>query len=518
MSRWLMLLPLILIVTGAAGGESPTTVMRNVTAAVGARNLARLPQGLLLHEARSGAATTSAVIAVDASGRVRQNTIGRNGLNEWLYDGEVLWMLDPTRTSSRRGVPARVGPALLEKTLLPVWVRSGYWASPAAPLDISAESSTKEAVTLALQLRGGSIRATVVIDRATWLPLRLTVPYERGPFVMDLSDPHRILGITLAGRVRTAYGDTKTESRLTFAAPLDDALLLRTLPRPQGTSFNDGVDAEVPVVRGAALADGRPGHPFVRPLIDGREVGPFHFDTGAQAMMIDVRIADELGMPVLGEAEAVSSDGVVRKVTVRQGKSFELGRMRIENPLYLADDLSKMSAPPGESRAGFCGYPLFVRAVFEVVDGGASIAIFDPATHRLPFGSWIDLSVRNFIPAVAAVANDRHRGSFLIDTGSDGAVTLNAAFAVKLGTIGQTREETFTGSGGSFRAAVATLPSFAFGGLRFTRPVAMIRIRGEGTEAEGVDGVIGRKLLEGTMLTFDYSRQRVSVTAIPPGL
>lgn len=504
---------LLLLLLCSTAVHAQPAAMRNVAEAIGVRQLARLPDGLVLHESRSGGATTSAVITVDAAGRVRQSTIGRNGLNEWLYDGTSLWMVDPTRTSSKRGVPVPVGQALLEKTLLPVWVRSGYWASADAPLDISVAGETDDAVMLALQLRGGNVKATVEIDRKTWLPTRLSVPYDRGPFVMQLSDVQRVRGMAIAGRVRTEYADSKSESRLTFAAPVpnDGALLLRTLPRPIGTSFDRTASAQVPVVRGPAESDGRPGHAFVRPLVDGRDVGPFHFDTGAPSMSIDVRIADELGMAVVGEAEAVGADGVVRKVTVRQGKSFALGPILIENPLFLAEDMSRMSAPAGERRAGFCGYPLFVRAVFEFADGGKAIAVHDPATYALDGGEWLDMAVRTLTPSIMATVNGRHRGRFLVDTGVHGAVTLNAAFAEGVRTLDTPREESMSGSGGTTRVRTATLPSFAFAGFRSTAVPVIIRIAGQGSEATGVDGVIGRLLMEGKTVIFDYGRQRIAV-------
>ncbi|HYC88528.1 MAG TPA: retropepsin-like aspartic protease [Thermoanaerobaculia bacterium] len=514
MARVLSLL-LILVSASPAAAESAAEVMRNVASALGVSRFSRLPNGLVLHDARSGGATTSAVIAVDARGRVRHSTIGRNGVNEWLYDGESLWMVDPTKTSSRRGVPVPVRKDLLEKTLLPVWVRTGYWAAVGAPLDITIEQTTAEEVTLAVQMREGTVRATIAIDRASWLPTRLSVPYERGPFMMEMSGSGLAQGIVLASCIETAYAGTRSTSRLTFAAPIPpaDASLLRTLPRPAGTSFDHTVPAAVPVVRGATDSGGRLGHPFVRPLVDGRDVGFFHFDTGSQAMMIDARIADELGMPIVAEAEAMSSDGVARKVTVRQGKSFQLGRLRIESPLFLAEDMSRMSAPAGASRAGFCGYPLFVRALFEVVDGGAAVAVHDPSTYELARGRWLDLEVQSLTPAVAAVVNDRHRGVFLIDTGVDHAVTLNARFAANVKTATKPVEETMTGSGGSTRIRTTTLPSFEFAGLRFTRPDTILRLEGHGKEAEGVDGIIGRRLLEGTTVIFDYGRQRIAVVA-----
>jgi len=42
-------------------------------------------------------------------------------------------------------------------------------------------------------------------------------------------------------------------------------------------------------------------------------------------------------------------------VTIRQGKTFQLGTVTFKNPIYLAMDLSDRNVPPGEKRAGVVG-------------------------------------------------------------------------------------------------------------------------------------------------------------------
>ena len=267
------------------------------------------------------------------------------------------------------------------------------------------------------------------------------------------------------------------------------------------------------MAQGAPFADGSKGHPtYVRPLIDGKEVGWFHFDTGADAMMIDNKIADELKMPIIGESEAVAADGNVRKVTVRKGKTFQLGRVTIKDPIYIADDLSKMNAPPGEKRAGFCGYPLLARVVAEVTGGGSGIALFDPAAYRLTKGNWQDLSIVNYTPAFTGSLEGGRTGLFMLDTGHSSTVDINSNFSREQGLIEGRKmvEETVSSSGGDLKNLRGRLEWFELAGYRFKNPGAYFRVAGKGYEAEGVAGVVGREFMKPFTIVFNYPERRVA--------
>lgn len=265
--------------------------------------------------------------------------------------------------------------------------------------------------------------------------------------------------------------------------------------------------------QGAPFPGGSKGHPtYVRPLIDGKDVGWFHFDTGADSMMIENRIADELKMPILGESEVVAADGNARKVTIRKGKTFQLGRVTIKDPIYVAGDLSKMNAPPGEKRAGFCGYPLLARVVVEVSQGGKAIALFDPSTYHLSKGKWQDLSLINYTPAITAHLEGNRAGLFMLDTGSSGTVDINSKFSQeqKLLEGRKTVEETVSSSGGDFKNALGSLEWFDLAGYKFNNPKVSFRLAGAGYEAEGVTGVVGRQFMKPFTIVFNYPERRVA--------
>jgi hypothetical protein len=400
--------------------------------------------------------------------------------------------------------------------VLPWWVQSGWWLSENAPLDLAllpAESSEKQ-VALSVRFRNGVVGSKVFISRETWLPETIAVEQAKGPLTLDLGEYRRTLGFLYPHRLKVSYDNSvntyKVRSVTELAAGNN---LFRRLPQTGDTTFDNSLPAELKMAQGAPFADGSKGHPtYVRPLIDGKELGWFHFDTGADAMMIDNKIADQLKMPIIGESEAVAADGNVRKVTVRRGKTFQLGRVTIKDPIYIADDLSKMNAPPGEKRAGFCGYPLLARVVAEVTGGGSGIALFDPAAYRLTKSSWRDLSIVSYTPSFTASLEGSRTGLFMLDTGHSSTVDINSNFSREQGLLEgrKTVEETVSSSGGDLKNLRGSLQWFELAGYRFKNPGAYFRVSGAGYEAEGVAGVVGREFMKPFTIVFNYPERRIA--------
>jgi predicted aspartyl protease len=492
-------------------------VLTKVRKAVGYNAIKKLKHGFAVEEMRDSADSKDITVKMfGRAGEVRRESRPLDS-STFLFDGKELWLINRVAASARNGSPATVNQKQLEKLVLPWWVQSGWWLDENAPLDLAllpAESSEKQ-VALSVRFRNGAVGSKVFISRETWQAETMIVEQAKGPYMLELGDYRRELGFLYPHRLKVSYDNTvntyKVRSVTELAAAEDN--LFRRLPQTGDTTFDNSLPAELKMTQGAPFADGSKGHPtYVRPLIDGKEVGWFHFDTGADAMMIDNKIADELKMPVIGESEAVAADGNVRKVTVRRGKTFQLGRVTIKDPIYIADDLSKMNAPPGEKRAGFCGYPLLARVVAEVNGGGSGIALFDPAAYRLTKGNWQDLSIVNYTPAFTASLEGDRKGLFMLDTGHSSTVDINSNFSSERGLLEgrKTVEETVSSSGGDLKNLRGTLRWFELAGYRFKNPGAYFRVAGTGYEAEGVAGVVGREFMKPFTIVFNYPERRVA--------
>jgi hypothetical protein len=281
---------------------------------------------------------------------------------------------------------------------------------------------------------------------------------------------------------------------------------------PDDTIFDSNLPAELKIAQGVPFSDSVPGHFFVRPVVDGKDIGWFHFDSGSDAMHIDTKFADELKMPVLGKSETRGADGRVQEVTIRQGKTFQLGRITYKNPIFLAMDLSARNAPPGEKRAGLVGYPVFARAVLEVEEGGKRIALYDPKNYKLGKGKWQELSYIDLTPAVVCRFEGNRTGLFQLDTGYTGTVSFSDKFIIeqKLLEGRQIKEEIDTGTGGTYKLVTGRIDWFELAGHRFKNPKAGFRVAG--FSREGGAGVIGREFLSVFTIIFNYPERRIAFT------
>lgn len=492
-------------------------IVANVRRSVRYDKIKKLKRGFVVEETLASKESTDITIKMfGPNGEVRRESKPQDLNALVVFDGKELWMINRLKTSARYGSPAPVNQKQLEKLVLPWWIQSGWWLDENAPLDIAVlpGESTETRVALAIKLKNGLVGSKLFIERATWLPAILVVEQAKGPYTLELRDYQKTLGFLYPRRSKVNYDNSAKEYTVRSVAELPATeTLFRSLPPTGDTTFDNSIPAELALGQGAPFPDGSKGHPtYVRPLVDGKDVGWFHFDTGADTMMIDKRIADELQMPILGEGEVTAADGRARKVTIRKGKTFQLGRVTIKDPIYLADDLSKMNAPPGEKRAGFCGYPLLARVIVEVIQGGKGIALYDPSTYRLAKGKWQTLSLINYTPSFTARLEGNREGLFMLDTGASGTVDVNSKFSKeeKLLDRRKTIEQTVSSSGGDFKDVLGSLEWFEIAGYRFTNPKVSFRIAGAGYEAEDVAGVVGRQFMKPFTIVLNYPERRVA--------
>jgi len=483
-------------------------VLSNVRKAIGYDKLKRLRRGFVVEEASKGASAGEArILMLGAAGEFREDSRPSN--NRPLgYDGSFAWQLD------RTGLPAPMPQRLREKLLIPAWVRSGWWLDARAPLVYSilpAETNDRR-VALSMRLRRGLVGAKIFVDRTTWLPETLVVEYERGPYTLGLKDYHETLGFRLPQTTVVNYrgSDSELKVRTVRETSAAEHALFAAPALPADTVFDNTLPAELKVAQGVPFSASSPGHYYVRPLVDGRDVGWFHFDTGGDAMHLDTKLADELKLPVLGRSQSMGADGRPQEVTIRQGKTLQLGRVTLKNPLYLAMDLSGRNAPPGERRAGLIGHPLFARVVVEVSGGGQKVALYDPASYKLTRGKWQPLSYIDLTPAVVCRFEGDREGLFQLDTGFTGTVTFYDKFIrdEKLLEGRALKTEADTGSGGTYQLLTGNVEWFELAGVRFKNPQVGFRVAGY--SREGGAGVVGREFLSPFTIIFNYPARRIA--------
>jgi hypothetical protein len=484
----------------AAQGQLPSVaeVIANVRGAVGYDQLRNFAPGFTVTER-------------DAEGREHQLLFGtangelRNGL-DFIHDGSLAWQAD-----SRRQMLVPSPLRQREKAAWPLWVRGHWWLNPQngfhARLN-GAQSSAQE-VAVILSLPEGIVGATLFVDRASWLPRRLVVPYERGPFTQHYRNYRAIEGVKFPSEVETSYRDTSVRQLVSVTRIAANDVFARP-PLPADHKFDGRRPARLETRAGVPFANGTPGHVYVRARINDARAGWWHFDSGADSSIIDEAVAQEFGMEVIGTHRSMGADGTVREGTWRRARSVTVGRITIENAIFRALDLSANNAPPGERRMGTFGYDLFARTVVEYGDGGRFVRICDPATYRLPrVANWQKLQHVDSTPASPGSV-EGWLGLFQLDTGSAGSVDFTKHFHERNGLL-RNRETSamgVAGSGGEFAVQVGRVSAFRLAGELFED--LEVAFRTGGISREGSAGTVGRDVLNRFTMVFDYPGQRLA--------
>ncbi|HYJ82346.1 MAG TPA: retropepsin-like aspartic protease [Allosphingosinicella sp.] len=481
----------------AAAVPATAQVLRNVRAAVGQERLGSFGQAFEITE--SDEARTFRIQFGTRGGKLRNE-------REFLYDGRLGWQFD-----SRRDMFVPASLRQREKAAWPLWVRGHWWLDPNSGVQarVLPEQSDSREIALALSLPGGVAGATVYVDRLTWLPDRIVVPYERGPFTQRYRDYRNVAGVRFPFAVETSYRD-KSSRNVVSVRPLAPASLFDRPRPPLDYRFDRARPAALATRQGAPFPSGTPGHVYVRAVADDRREGWWHLDSGADTSIIDESVAEALGMEVIGTHRSAGADGKPVEGTWRRARSLAVGRIRIENPVFRAMDLGASNAPPGERRMGTLGYDLFARAVVEWGEGGRRVRICDPAAYRLPRGArWQRLEHIDATPAFPGVAEGL-AGLFQIDTGNSGTVDFARPFHERNAMLRDrpTRKVQVLGSGGSFAVEVGRLADFKFAGQDYRD--LEVAFRTGGVSREGSAGTIGRDVLERFTLAFDYPNQRLA--------
>lgn len=289
-------------------------------------------------------------------------------------------------------------------------------------------------------------------------------------------------------------------------APAAERVAIDGAPQEPGLRFDAAAEPTLAVRRA------RTGHLLVNPLVNGREVGAFIFDTGAGICVVSTPHVASLGLSEAGAVEALGIGGSTASKTF-VAESLELGPLTLSRHTLLATDLGFLEQHLGEPIFGVIGFGVLSRCVAELDFVTPRIALFDPARYELAEGaSWLPLDLEGRTPAIRARFEDRE-GLFQIDTGANTKVAFHEP-AVRRWQLLADRElgdARLGGVGGSIAAKSGKLAWFEFAGLRQDAVDALFPLERKGSRASATrDGAIGAPLLRPFVMVTDYSHGRIA--------
>ncbi len=488
-------------------------VIANVRKAIGYEQLRAQKKGFQLEGTANVAGIESTfTYLLTPDGRFARSINGRLSSHS-AFDGKTAWTRDWSEVTRIIELRER------EQELASIWLLNGRWLENDGPFNVEIESaapgSDPKTLNLLLTVKGGLQKERVTLDRSTWLPTVLTDITASEPEIVRLTDWRSALGFKFPHSMeQEAYGEKQTFTvRTVTAAPDFVRSPFQMLPsKASDTAFDAAAPARVEARRA------RTGHMLVHPRINGQDVGWFILDSGAGAMVISPKVADQLKMPGFGRMTALGVGGPV-KTRFREGESIQLGPMTVKKPVYIELDFSQLSPIFGVPIAGLCGYDVFSRSIvsFDVKNGG--VELFDPATFKLSTlpadnaGRWNELFLNGRIPVVKAGFEGARQELFTLDTGSNATVTFHTPAVERFKLLdGRKTSSVQAGGVGGFSAMkTGPIDYFELGGKRFEKPVVQFSEAKTGAFTEPYTvGNIGSGFLEGFRLVFNYPDKKIA--------
>ncbi len=499
-----LLVPVVLA-HGQAPDAAADRLLERVRAALGTRPSEADAAGIFLEgEGEFVGVETSCRVELGSGGRFVRRLLGRVGLEDG-FDGTTTWSVDHPGVLRHPQLEER------ELLLLFAWVWSGWWLDPSCPIDVVPHPATEQDArdVIELRLRGGLRTARLSLD-AKSLPARLEVPGVVDVHALELGNWGERGGRMLPGTVTQIRGETPV-SVMRFARWGDahgEAGFLDQAPRSEEMA---GFDAEVP----AALEVRRSGtgHILVHPLVGGKDIGWFVFDTGAAISVIDPDTAEKLGMEAFGQATIGGAGSESHETSLREGGSLVLGPLALPRVVFLEYQLDGLGRGIGEEIVGVLGFDVLSRCVAVVDVRTPAIELHDPLGFELD-GSWHELILYGRHPHVRARFEDEHDGLFRLDTGAGtNAVILHAPTVDHHGMLEGRKlaDARIGGAGGTMLVKVGTLESFELAGHRFERPTTIFARPGSGAlDDPYTEGTIGGGIFGEFVVVFDYSHRRIA--------
>lgn len=439
----------------------------------------------------------------DASGRFTERFEGPLSQSTG-HDGTRYWMRDWSNTPRElvHGERAQAEIAGLFAT--------GRWCLDSVPLRFSLlEPSDPSLIALAFAHPDSVTTGTIEIDRRSHLPLRVSYGSGSSPVSVTFRDHVRTDGLVYPRVIETVQDSIVQRTTIRslrqetaevgarFRANLDFPADVRFVPR---------IPAAVEVKRVSS------GHLLVKPLVNGKDLGWFIFDSGAGTNCISTAVTMGNLVGPIGEIGARGVGGTV-KAHFWRGDSLSLGPVRVTAPLFMELELAFLEQYFGVPVAGILGFEFLSRCVAELDMVAGSIALFDPKTYELPVpGRWEPLVLHERVPCVEA-SFEGTPGLYRIDTGAAGetvALHYQAVRDHRLTEGRETRPAESGGVGGNVRTLVGPVRSFILGGHEFTEIEASFATEDRGALSDDyLWGNIGGDLLAPFRLTFDYPGRRL---------
>ena len=283
--------------------------------------------------------------------------------------------------------------------------------------------------------------------------------------------------------------------------------------RAVGVSYNSEIPPKIEIRKTAS------GNLFIKPRINGHEVGWFLFDTGAGISLIEEEAIKGFNFPVVGKQIIGGIGGRLMEKEVITVDNISLGSLTIDKLNFIKSEKtldeirnSKASKILGEPVMGVLGWDILLRSIVEMDMHNGTITINNPANYELDKKYVEKLFLHWNVPYVMATFEGNKKGYFLIDSGAGNKGPIFHSMAVdRLDLLNnrKTKSGKVIGAGGEADVEIGMLEWIQVGGHR-TNNITSIFLRGDDGEADlFTSGFLGGKVIQSQIIVFDYAHNEI---------
>lgn len=342
---------------------------------------------------------------------------------------------------------------------------------------------------------------TLYLDRKTWMLDRVAFDDADGTSTEDYYDYRVFAGLLLAQRSVESNGDHAFDlTRLTTKVFVDRPISPDVFTLPESAVVQVSAPVTVPL-------SFRDTHVYVRVRIHDRGY-TFLLDSGAQAIVLDGHVAQELGLKPEGQLEVAGAQRT-GGLGVAALDSIEIGTASLPVKMVTVLDLRGLTgAPPID---GILGYPFFAAAEARI-DPDSSTMTFGKPGMLKPDGTSFDVDSDRELIELPATVNGA-AGRFVLDTGNGNELLVYSPFLhTHQGLIAYAggRFANNMGVGGSANAVGVTVDELDLGPFRFFNCYANVMLGTQGAFADRfAAGNIGLGILKNFILTIDLANAKL---------
>jgi PDZ domain/Aspartyl protease len=255
--------------------------------------------------------------------------------------------------------------------------------------------------------------------------------------------------------------------------------------------------------------------------VNGSPPLPFVLDTGDKVAIVDLDRARQLGLTMGREAHVGGIGADQLAGFFLDGASFGVPALQsFTQPVVLAIPLSRLAAWLGHDFDGILGADFIQRFVVEIDYAKTVLTLHDPSTfvyqgrgESIPIH--LNASSHPQIDAIVApIGGAPIKGTFVVDIGSGGVLSLHSPFVAAHGLPGPDvktiKAMGLAGAGGEGTGRFGRVAALTIGRFSLARPMALFSEDASGSFAnKDIDGNIGYEVLRRFRIFLDYAHTRM---------